>query len=171
MNYHTTTRPVFDDAGNQVGFEQINVPFTSEEELEWQKNEDAHLAAALPNARSALLLQIDNDTDALIKAVVGERAGEYERAERESIAYRDSGYAGAVPGSVEAWATAKNRTSTQATDDIIATATNWRAAQSAIRANRLLNKERARSASIDELDAIKSDWASFLAVITLGIVQ
>ncbi len=34
MRYHTTTRPIIDIDGNQTGFEQVNIPFTPEEELE-----------------------------------------------------------------------------------------------------------------------------------------
>ena len=46
MRHHTTTRPVLDDDGKQIGFEQVDVPFTPEEEVEWDAMEAAHAAEA-----------------------------------------------------------------------------------------------------------------------------
>ncbi|HEY0845810.1 MAG TPA: DUF4376 domain-containing protein [Noviherbaspirillum sp.] len=37
--FHTSTRPVLDDNGNQIGVEQVDVAFTAEEELEWDARE------------------------------------------------------------------------------------------------------------------------------------
>lgn len=131
------------------------------------------LAAALPADVPTLqqqiavnLIQIDRDVDAIYAALLGNREAEYTLAEKEALAFQAAGYAGAVPPSVQAWATAKSQTATWATDDILAAATSWRAAQLAIRANRLAGKEAVRKA-VDgaALIAALAQWAGFLAVI------
>lgn len=128
--------------------------------------------ANFPNEKIAFITQIDADADALIHAVIGERSSEYELAEKEATAYKAAGYAGAVPSSVSAWATAKNWTATQAADSIALAATEWRSAQATMRAARLLCKEQGREA-IDAaaLDAIKAQWAASLAALktSLGV--
>lgn len=122
--------------------------------------------AEIASAKSAFIVQVDTDVDALIRAVIGERASEYERAEKEAAAFAAGGYIGTAPGSVSAWAVAKGWTSQAAADDIIATATAWRTAQAAIRANRLLRKEGARNAvDAAALATVKAQWAGFLTVI------
>lgn len=45
MRHHTTTRPVLDDDGKQIGFEQINVPYTPEEDAEADAAEAAWISA------------------------------------------------------------------------------------------------------------------------------
>jgi hypothetical protein len=112
------------------------------------------------------ILQVDTDTDALIKAAVGERLNEYNLAEKEALAYKAAGYTGTVPTSVSSWATVKGWTATQAADSILSAAEILLSAQQAIRANRLLAKETARTATdIAELDTIKATWGGFLAAI------
>jgi hypothetical protein len=158
MNYHTTS--------------EGDVPFTEEEELEHAAMLAAQTAAALPNAKAAFIREIDITTDSINTAVIGGRAQEYELAEKHAQSYKDAGYTGTVPSSVSSWATAKSWTATQAADDILQTATGWRQAQSAIRANRLLCKENARNAaSIEALNMVKAQWAGFLAAIkpSLGL--
>lgn len=68
-------------------------------------------------------------------------AAEYEQAERDATAFKAAGYAGAVPGSVSVWATAKGWTARQAADDILAAAAMLRAKLLQIRAVRLAGKE------------------------------
>jgi len=126
-----------------------------------------HIVTA--SERSALIKQIDVDTDAIYLAVQGYRGPEYELAEADATAYKAAGYTGTVPGSVQSWATAKTQTAQWATDDILATASAWRGAQAQIRQTRLLCKETARTAQ--DLAPIAAQWAAFLVIIkaTLGV--
>jgi len=98
MRYHTTTRPVLDDDGKQIGFEQIDIPFTPEEEIEWDAMEaqaviDAEKAripksVSMRQARLALLAADLLDTvDAAINQAGGAAKIEWEYAatvERDS---------------------------------------------------------------------------------------
>lgn len=127
---------------------------------------EAARAAALATGRAATVKQIDEDTDALYAAVIGNRAAEYTVAETEATAYAGAGYTGTVPASVASWATAKGWTAQQAADDINATAAAWRTAQAAIRAARLLHKEQARTAaSLADLSNVRAQWVGFVAAI------
>lgn len=93
---------------------------------------------------------------------------EYYRAEAEARAFTAAGYpAGAVPASVQSWATVKEWTAQQAADDIIAQADAWYGVLDLIRAARLAGKaavdtaadnaavDAARNAAIAQLDAIR----------------
>lgn len=112
----------------------------------------------------ACLVQIDNDTDAIYGAVLGNRAEEYTLAANEAQAYKAAGYTGSVPSSVQSWATAKSWTATQSADDILLTAAKWTSAQSAIRAQRLLHKEQVRTAVGDPARAaVMAAWAGFVS--------
>lgn len=119
--------------------------------------------------KASFIIQIDTDADALIRAVIGERASQYEGAEREALAYKAAGYTGIVPPKVQAWATAKKQTATWAADSQIATAAGWRNAENALYAKRLLLKEMARVADAAVLDAIKADWAGFMSALRLQL--
>lgn len=119
-----------------------------------------------PN-RVGLMLQIDADTDAIYRAVEGDRTTEYLRAEEEAKAFKEANYTGDVPDSVESWASAKGETATWATDDILTTARGWRQAQSSIRATRLTCKERARVES--DLAPIAAAWAGFAVAIKTAL--
>jgi hypothetical protein len=93
-------------------------------------------------------------------------------AETEAQAFKDAGYKGIVPNTVQAWATAKQQTSQWAADDILATAAQWRNAQTQIRAERLLYKQKATDCkSIDTIISIGEDWRIFVAAVKqqLGI--
>lgn len=117
----------------------------------------------LEKIKANFIRQIDTDTDNLIRLVIGERGGEYERAEKESLNYKLEGYTGSVPSSVSAWTAAKGWTDKEAADDIIAAATNWRNLQASLRSERLLCKEQGRaSADAAALDAVKARWSAFL---------
>lgn len=110
---------------------------------------------------------IDADVDAIYAAVQGNRGAEYALAEAEATAFKDGGYTGTAPPSVQSWATVKNQTATWATDDILATAVVWRGAQSAIRAKRLKCKEDAKSANT--VLAAQAEWAGFLAAVKVQL--
>lgn len=139
---------------------------TPEQESEWVANKAARDAAVFAGYKAALPKQIDADVDAIYAATIGARQSEYELAEAHATVYRDAGYAGTVPSSVQAWATVKGQTATWAADDILAAATGWRTAQVALRAARLQHKEDARNAADQaSLDTVKAQWAGFVAAI------
>jgi hypothetical protein len=116
--------------------------------------------------QSAAIKQIDADVDAIYGAVTGNRTSEYTRARDAAQVYKDAGYTGAVPSSVQGWATAKGWTATQAADDILATAAAWIAAQDAIRNARLLRKEQVRAATDKAgIGTALAAWAAFVVYI------
>lgn len=127
----------------------------------------AEAARVLTVARAALIRQIDADTDAIYRAVQGDRAMEYLQAEQEARQFKKDGYTGDVPDSVASWASAKGETATWATDDILTTARGWRQAQSAIRATRLTCKEQARAAT--DLAPVVAQWAGFLMTVKAAL--
>ena len=122
--------------------------------------------------RAELIKRIDADVDKVYDDCIGSRTTEYLMAETEAAAYKLDGYAGDVPASVQAWATAKSATAQWAADDVLSAAAGWRAAQAALRAHRLARKESARVA-VDNaaLDAIEAQRSGFIAAIRaqLGI--
>lgn len=101
--------------------------------------------------RAALIADIDCRADAIRLSIVGDpvRVEEYRLARDEAAAYIAAGYAGAVPPTVQAWATAKTWTAQQAADDIAVTAQAWESALYAIRSVRLIGKEAVRNAASD----------------------
>lgn len=130
-------------------------------------------AAVLAAAVAAFLRQVDADTDSIYAACIGNRQSEYDQAEADALAYRAAGDTGTVPASVQSWATAKGWTATQATTDILATATLWRSAQASIRAARLLRKEGARNAEdtadAAAFDVAKAAWGSSVTAIRTSL--
>lgn len=122
--------------------------------------------------KPSAIARIDSDVDVIYGAVVGNRATEYEAAEREAKAYADAGYTGNAGMLVKSWAIAKGWSDEEATDDILAQAANWRGVMAAIRTQRLVSKEAIRSASNkSEFDSALSAWNSFVAQMrsNLGI--
>ena len=140
-------------------------PVPTQAELDAIAAQEAELVLTV--ARKALLLKIDADTDAIYRAVQGDRAMEYVLAESDAKAYKAAGYTGTVPDSVTSWASAKGQTATWAADDILTTATGWRQAQSSIRATRLACKEQARVAN--DMAPIVTQWASFVVAIKTAL--
>lgn len=129
-------------------------------------------SVAKADAITTLVKKIDADADAIYAAALGNRATEYTQAEEQAIVYRSAGYSGDVPDYVQVWADAKGESAQWAADNIIATADAWRAAQTAIRAQRLLRKEQAKAATTQaELDAVATAWGGFVSLIKtqLGI--
>lgn len=135
---------------------------------QWARTAEGAAAhqALLAAAIAATVQKIDADTDALYAAVTGNRATEYVDAEAGAVAFAAANYQGSVPDGVSSWANAKGWSAQQAADDIIATASAWRTAQAAIRAARLLRKERARTAAdLAALATTRAQWAGFVAAI------
>lgn len=131
----------------------------------------AEIAAALDSNRRAAIASIDADADAIRNAVLGGRTTEYQQAEADAQAFKTSGYAGTPPQGVQSWLDAKNAvgagwTAQQSADDILATAAQWKAAQEAIRAHRLLRKEQVRVATTQApIDTALAAWAAFRSQI------
>lgn len=120
--------------------------------------------ASLADSIAALVKQIDADADVIYAAALGNRATEYAQAETEAQAFKDN--CGAVPPYVQAWATATGKSASWAADNILATATAWLTAQTAIRTNRLALKESAkRAADVEALNAVRAQWSAFIAAI------
>ena len=115
---------------------------------------------------SKLLALIDAEVDAVYAAVIGNRSDEYNAANNAALAFKAAGYTGAVPPSVQSWATVKGWTTTQATDDILVAAAGLATLRDNIRAQRLGKKEAARLAHDKaSLDLVATQWAAALAVL------
>lgn len=139
---------------------------------EVQTPSQVELSDLITLRKNYLLMLADSEVDTIYGRAVGNRVTEYQLAEAEAQQYKDAGYTGTVPESVAVWATAKNWTATQAADDILLQAAQWRNAQKVIRSQRLQAKERIRSATTAAgLDAEAATWAQFVATIRaqLGI--
>lgn len=128
---------------------------------------EAEAQSRVVEARSTLIRQIDTDTDAIYRAVQGDRAMEYVLAESDAKSYKAAGYTGPVPDSVASWASAKTKSAIWAADDILTIATGWRQAQSSIRATRLACKEQARAAN--DVAPVAAQWAAFVAAIKTAL--
>lgn len=114
-----------------------------------------------------LITRIDADADAIYASALGNRETEYKQAEAEASAFRAAGYLGQVPEYVQAWASVKGASAQWAADNILSTATAWRAAQAQIRTNRLACKEAARAATTaEELAPVVAQWDAFVVAIT-----
>lgn len=121
---------------------------------------------------AALLKKIDSDVDRIYQSAVGNRTAEYMQAEADALAYKNAGYTGTVPASLQSWATATGNALQWATNNTLETATAWRGAQAAIRDNRLKCKEAARATTTAEQAAtVEAQWTGFVAAITaqLGV--
>ena len=127
---------------------------------------DTANGAVFATAKAAFIAQVDGDVDAIYAAVVGNRSDEYNAANDDAQAYKTAGYTGAVPATVQSWATAKGWTATQATDDILAAAVRLTTLRNTIRSARLLRKEQARSA-VDPaaLATVSATWTATVAAI------
>ena len=81
----------------------------------------------LPAVISEAIIQVDALADAARTLVVGDpvRVKEYEMALTEATAYKNAGYTGTVPRTVDAWARAKTWTPQQAADDILVASGKW----------------------------------------------
>lgn len=143
-------------------------------DISWAIVDQAAVTNAIKKLSDEFIAQVDKEVDFIIKAVIGERATEYLRAEIEAKAFQDANYTGPVPSSVNADVVAKGLTPQQATIDILAAATKWRTVQSDIRLNRLTAKTNAAAATTKaQLDAVKSTWYQFVYNIKsqLGLID
>jgi hypothetical protein len=69
---------------------------------------------ALADYQKAARARIDSDVDAVYYAVIGDRTTEYQAANDDAKAFKNAGYVGTAPASVQCWATVKGWTAQQA---------------------------------------------------------
>jgi hypothetical protein len=149
----------------------VDVPLTPEEIAELEARDATFNAGALGRAKAKAALKIDADADAIRRAVLGERATEYQKAQKHAEKFKADGYVGNVPPGVKSWLDAKNAvganwTAQQAADDILTTAASLDGAEDAIRAARLLRKEQAKAAAdVAAVDTALAAWGVFVAAI------
>jgi hypothetical protein len=120
----------------------------------------------VPADVAAFITQVDADVDKLYDQAVGNRGPEYVDALNDALAFRATGYTTPVPQSVTDWSVISGLSLQAATDNVIAAAGALKAAQTAIRKQRLACKQAARVASTQAaLTAAKAQWAGFLKAI------
>lgn len=127
------------------------VPFTPEEEAEWEAREAAQAAVALANARAARAAEIDAAVLAVFEKpnILGRV---YERREAEARAYKAAGYTG-TPGEYLAnFATPAGLTAQAAADIVIAQADGLRQGQDDLEALRMKKNLVMRAATVQEAD-------------------
>ncbi|MNJ73923.1 hypothetical protein D3C77_707840 [compost metagenome] len=98
------------------------------------------------------------------------RALEYERAAVEARAFAAAGYVGDMPPAVRAWAEAAELEPQPAADTIIAQATAWESALYAIRAARLMGKQRLlKAASHNAAEAVADEAIAAIQASIVGV--
>ncbi len=117
------------------------------------------VTASFAERQKQLAHRIDTEMDGVIQHVVGARAAEYERAEREAAEFRDAGYEGDVPAYVQADADAYQQTPRWSAERILTAAEKGRVFQMRVRDVRLSNKARVAMARTHEaLDEAEKAW-------------
>lgn len=147
----------------------VEVPLKPGEFFEWDAGAQAWAEVAPPVPSEAeALRQIDADTDALYAQVIGNRAAEYEQAERDARAWTEAGSTGTAPATVASWAAASGMTPDAAAADILAQAAAWRGAMEQIRGQRLGSKALVRTGQVA---LALQGWAAFLVTMrgALGV--
>ncbi|GLS13604.1 hypothetical protein [Hydrogenophaga electricum] len=122
--------------------------------------------APAPLTEAQALQLIDAQADAIVRAVIGDRAEEYRQAEAEATAWHASGHADSAPPSVAVWASVSGMDEVAACADILAQAATWRAALLQIRTARLTAKAAIRAG--DDATAW-ADWAAFVGTISAAL--
>lgn len=122
-------------------------------------------AAQLAARVSSFIRDVDRDVDLLTYEVIGNRGDEYRGALTDAEAYRDAGYAGPVPESVQDYADAVSKSPQWAAASVLGTAAGWIGAQRRIRRTRLAVKETARISGVagnaQDLDLAIQEWNLF----------
>lgn len=133
----------------------------------WLDAGNSPLPAPVPTLAdniAAARKKIDADVDRVYADVIGDRTTEYQTANDDAKAFKNAGYVGTAPASVQCWATVKGWTAQQACDDILATAANWLNAQQSMRASRLQKKQDVTAATTNaEVDTVLSAWSTYIA--------
>jgi hypothetical protein len=128
----------------------------------------APVVVDLPALKATAIAKTYPDVDAVYKAAVGRRTTEYEKAEDAARAYKAAGYTGEISTRVSKYAeknsTGVAQTNRWATDQIIARADAFHAAEDSMRDARFDSQADMRAATTQvELDAAVAEWDSFIA--------
>lgn len=124
----------------------------------------------LATRKQATIQRIDADVDRVYAEVLGGRAIEYQRAEREALEYQAAGFTGDAPPFVASWASAAAISLQAAAENILAQANAWNEAASAIRASRLAAKQQVlASANAAAVSAVLSEWETTIAGIRTSL--
>ncbi|MGA4453354.1 hypothetical protein [Pseudomonas fortuita] len=95
---------------------------------------------------------------------------EYQLAEDEARAFKEAGFEGDVPTTVQAWVDATDVTPQEAAESMLAEAAAWKKAVCAIRATRLVGKQKAlKAGSHDEAEAIADQAIAAINASVVGI--
>ncbi len=123
-------------------------------------------------ARLCAAQQIEEAADTARVAVMGSSLIyiEYQLAEDEARAFKDAGFKGDVPTTVQAWADATEVTPQEAAESMLNEAAAWKGAVCAIRAARLVGKRKAlKAASHDEAEAIADKAIATINASVVGV--
>ena len=116
--------------------------------------------------------QIEEAADTARVAVMGSSLLyiEYQLAEEEAQAFKDAEFDGAVPVTVQAWVDANDVTPQEAAESMLAEAAAWKSAVCAIRAARLVGKQKAlKAGSHDEAEALADQAIAAINARVVGI--
>ena len=137
---------------------------------------EAAAIADFPNVKANFIRSVKQEAGTLTQRVLSGLESEYELAEGEAAAYKAAGYpATPIPSSVQDEIASKAAkgitvTATVACDTILAAATGWREAQSALRRNRLTIASAADvAADAAALNVVRKQWADFVAALTTAL--
>lgn len=124
--------------------------------------------ATLDDLKAAAIARTYPDVDKVHFDAVGNRATEYQEAERAARAFADAGYEGEAEDEVHGFAlnnpTGQAQTDRWAADRIISQADAFRTAQRMMRSVRFQRQAEMRSATTpEELNAIVAAWSGFIA--------
>lgn len=161
------------------------VPVFSEEDQSWELVLASAAAMntgeeppAFEQQRAYAIQLVDAEVDAIIWAVVGNRAQEYLTAEQEARAYLESllgndsttDEPAPVPPYVMADVNAHNRTPEEAAQAILGHAATWRAASLEMRTLRLFYKvQMGKTATAEDLAAVQQRWATMIGAVRLQL--
>ena len=117
--------------------------------------------------RDQMTARIDEvaDTQRLKLMASAARGFEYQYAMSDAQAFRAAGYAGAVPETVTAWATAMNWSAQQAADNVIASGDAMIGAMQFLRTVRLQGKSAVAAAADD--DAAEATYDGIIGELKL----
>jgi hypothetical protein len=115
---------------------------------------------------------VDLDVDSIYMAVLGNRATEYTLAKDDATAFKNAGYSGTVPTTIQNWATLNNQTTQWSADNILAASANLLNVQLSLRVHRLTAKSDLKAATtVNGVRTTLSNWNAYIAALRslLGI--
>ena len=126
----------------------------------------ADISTSLPDQITVALRKTDLDTNSIYYEFIGNRATDYSMADEDALAYKNAGFSGPVPESVQSWANVNDETPRQAAEAVLLIASKWRAAQENIRRERLFRKKQIRVAtSTQQIERVLATWKAFVITV------